>query len=166
MSIVGMVKSQVIAIDKDQPVFNIKSLDDVMATSLSPRRFSTLLLGIFAGIALVIAAVGIYGVISYSVNQSTREIGIRMALGAQRGDVLRLIIGKGMLLAVIGVAVGLIASLFLTKLLDSMLFGVNPRDLVTFASVSLVLSLIAFVACLIPSRRATRVDPMTALRYE
>jgi putative ABC transport system permease protein len=126
----------------------------------------TLLLGIFATLAVVLAAVGIYGVMSYSVTQRSHEIGIRMALGADRSDILKMVVGNGMLLAAIGMAVGLGAAFIAARVLESLLFGVGIRDVTTFISVPLLLAAIAFLSCFIPARRATRIDPMVALRYE
>ena len=153
-------------VDKDLPVYNIKTVADVISESVAPRRLNMLLLAIFASLALVLAAVGIYGVISYSVSQRTREIGIRMALGASHSNVLRLVVGEGMILALIGVGIGVIASFFLTRLMSSLLFGVSATDPITFAAIALLLTGVSIVASLIPARRATRVDPMVALRYE
>jgi putative ABC transport system permease protein len=153
-------------IDKDLPVYNIKTVNDVISESVAPRRLNMLLLGLFAGLALVLAAVGIYGVISYSVSQRTREIGIRMALGASHTSVLRLVVGEGMILAVIGVTIGVVASFFLTRLMSTLLFGVSTTDPITFVAISLLLTSVSMVASLVPARRATRVDPMVALRYE
>jgi putative ABC transport system permease protein len=130
------------------------------------RRFSMLLLGVFAGLALVLASVGIYGVISYTATQRTHEIGIRMALGAERADVLRMVVGHGLRLSLIGIGAGLAAALGLTRLMSSMLFGVRPTDFGTFAAVSLLLAGVAALASYVPARRATRVDPIIALRYE
>jgi putative ABC transport system permease protein len=153
-------------IDKDLPVYNIKAVNDVISESVAPRRLNMLLLGIFAGLALVLAAVGIYGVISYSVSQRTREIGIRMALGASHTSVLRLVVGEGMILAVIGVTIGVVASFFLTRLMSTLLFGVSTTDPITFVAISLLLTSVSMVASLVPARRAMKVDPMVALRYE
>ncbi len=160
------VRAQVLAADKDQPVFNVRPMEQIVSTSIAPRRFTMLLMAIFAAVALVLATVGIYGVMSYSVTQRTHEIGIRMALGAHAADILRLIVKQGLLLALIGVGIGLTGAFILTRLMSSLLFGVDSADLTTFASISLMLTLVAAVASYIPARRATKVDPMIALRYE
>ncbi|HSB12422.1 MAG TPA: ABC transporter permease [Blastocatellia bacterium] len=153
-------------VNRELPLYNIKTVNEVLSDSVAPRRLNMLLLGILAGLALVLAAVGLYGVISYSVSQRTREIGIRMALGASHKSVLRLVVGHGMVLALIGVAIGLIASFFLTRLMSTMLFGVSPTDPITFAAISVLLIAVSAVASLVPARRAMKVDPMVALRYE
>jgi putative ABC transport system permease protein len=137
-----------------------------MAESLSPERFSATLLTLFALIALMLASVGVYGVVSYSALQRTHEIGVRMALGAQRKDVLKLVLGHGAKLAVVGVALGLIGSLLASRLLNTLLFGVSARDPLTLAAVSVLLGGVALLACYIPARRAMKVDPLEALRYE
>jgi putative ABC transport system permease protein len=147
-------------------IFAPKSLEQIVAESLSDRRFSMILLGVFAAVALLLSSIGIYGVISYVVGQRTHEIGIRMALGAQRSHVLRLMLGEGMKMALVGVAIGMAAALGLTQLMASMLFGVSATDPITFGGVALVLTGVALAACYIPARRAMRVDPMVALRYE
>jgi putative ABC transport system permease protein len=165
-SLAASVRGTVWGIDRDQPVSNIRTMEEVLAESISRQRFSTLLLGVFGVVALVLAAVGIYGVMSYSVSQRTHEIGIRMALGAQRRDVLKLAVGQGLKLVMIGVAVGLVASVVLTRVMKTLLFGVSSTDPATFAVISLVLVVAGLLASYIPARRATKVDPMIALRYE
>jgi putative ABC transport system permease protein len=141
-------------------------MEGLLATSIARSRFNTVLLAVFSVVALVMAAVGIYGVMSYSVQQRTHEIGLRMALGAQQGDVLRLVIKQGVILGLIGVAAGLLASFGLTRLIVSLLFEVAATDIRTFAAVATGLFLITLIACYIPARRATKVDPLVALRYE
>jgi putative ABC transport system permease protein len=166
VSMIPAIRSQVFSIDKEQPVFDIMTMDQRIAKSVASSRFVMLLLGTFSILALVLAAVGIYGTMAYLVTQRTQEIGIRMALGAQKLDVLKLVVGKGMILAVIGTVIGLAAALALTRVMQSLLFEVTPTDSPTFVVVSLVLLIVAFIACYIPARRATRVDPLLALRYE
>jgi putative ABC transport system permease protein len=141
-------------------------MEHILSESLSRQRFSMLLLGIFAVVALVLASIGLYGVISYSVTQRTHEIGIRMALGASVSDILKLVVGQGMLLVFIGLGVGLGASLLMTRVMSSLLFNVSTTDPLAFGGISLLLAFVALLACYIPARRATRVDPMVALRYE
>jgi putative ABC transport system permease protein len=160
------IRNQVLSIDKDQPVSDVMTMEQRVAKSVAAKRFVMFLLGAFSVLALMLAAVGIYGVMAYLVTQRTQEIGVRMALGAQKRDVLRLVVGKGMVLAVIGTVIGLIASLALTRLLRSLLFEVTPTDGLTFVIVSAVLLVVALLACYIPARRATKVDPLIALRYE
>jgi putative ABC transport system permease protein len=160
------LKREIQKVDRQQPVFNIRSMEQVFSTTIAPQNFNTLLMGVFAAIALVLASVGIYGVMSYSVQQRTHEIGIRIALGARKDDVVRLVVEEGMLLALVGVAIGLAASLALTRVLSSLLFGVTARDPIVFAGVSMLLVAVALLACYIPARRATKVDPMVALRHE
>jgi len=166
MSLAAAVQREVWAVDKDQPVTNIQTLEQVISDSIAPLRFRTLLLGLFAVVALVLATVGIYGVMAYAVMQRTHEIGIRMALGAQLRDVLKLVIGQGMRLALIGIALGLLAASALTRLVKSLLFGVSATDPVTFVIVATLLAGMALLACWLPARRATKVDPMIALRCE
>jgi putative ABC transport system permease protein len=160
------VREAVWAVDKDQPISNIRTMDHVLAAAVARERFQMLLLALFATLALVLACVGLYGVISYAVVQRTHEIGVRMALGAQPGDVLRLVINQGMLLTLIGMVVGIAGAFAVTRVMNEMLFGVKATDPLTFAGVALVLGVIAFLACYIPARRATKVDPLVALRYE
>jgi putative ABC transport system permease protein len=154
------------AVDSELPVFDVATMQELVYQSMAEPRFNTVLLGIFAVLAFVLATVGIYGVMSYSVTQRTHEIGVRMALGAERVDVLRLVVGQGMRLALMGVVIGLGAALGLTRFLASFLFGIQPTDPMTFLAVSLLLAGVALAASYIPARRATKVDPMVALRYE
>ncbi len=160
------IREVVAAIDREQPITNIKTMNDVVADTVAPRKFNLLLFGLFAAIAALLAALGIYGVMAYSVAERTQEIGIRMALGAPMGSVLGLIIRNGMMLTLIGVAVGLALSAGLTRLMITLLFGVPPRDPLTFAAVSGFVVFIALIACYIPARRAMKVDPLVALRYQ
>jgi putative ABC transport system permease protein len=165
-SMAATVRKAVWDIDKDQPVSNIRTMEEILSESIARQRFSMLLLAIFAGVALVLAGVGIYGVMSYSVAQRTHEIGIRMALGAQTGAVLKLAVGYGMKLVIAGIVVGLIAAFALTRLMATLLFGVTATDPATFTLISLLLIAVAALASYIPARRATRVNPIIALRYE
>jgi putative ABC transport system permease protein len=166
VSMIPVIRNQVLSIDKDQPVSDIMTMEQRLAKAVAPSRFVMLLLGSFSVLALVLAAVGIYGVMAYLVTQRTQEIGVRMALGAQKRDVLQLVVSKGMALAIIGTAIGLIASVALTRLMRSLLFEVTPTDWLTVIISSIVLLTVALLACYIPARRATKVDPLTALRYE
>jgi putative ABC transport system permease protein len=166
LSLATAVRRAVWEVDKDQPVSRIRTMEEIVSESVARQRFSMLLLGIFAALALVLAAVGIYGVMSYSVAQRTREFGIRMALGAQRGDVLKLAVGQGLKLVLVGIVIGLGAAFVLTRVMSSLLFNVSPTDPVTFVIISLILIGVAGVASFIPARRATKIDPMDALRYE
>ena len=165
-NLTAAVRREVRSIDPDQPIADVNTMNDWLANSVSAPRYRTLLLTLFALIALVLASTGIYGVMSYSVTQRTHEIGVRMALGARRFDVLKLIVRQGMGLVVIGVAIGILGAIALTRVLDSVLFDIRPRDPLTFTVVTVVLPLVALLACYIPARRATRVDPLIALRYE
>jgi predicted permease len=165
-NLAAVVRQEVHKMDREQSVANVKTLEEVVSDSVAPRRLSCVLLGIFAGIALVLASVGIYGVLSYLVTQRRHEMGIRMALGAERRDVLNLVVGQGLRLAILGVGIGLAAAFFLTRFLESMLFGVRSTDPLTFVLVPLTLISVALLACYIPARRATKVDPVVALRCE
>jgi putative ABC transport system permease protein len=165
-AITAGIRRIVAELDQDQPVSDVRPLAEVVGLADAQQRFSMLLLGIFAFLAVALASVGIYGVMSYSVTRRTHEIGVRMALGATRRDVLRLVVREGMALATVGTVAGLAAALALTRFLSSLLYGVRPIDPLTFAAVSAVLASIALLACYIPARRATKVDPQVALRYE
>ncbi|MGC1105726.1 MAG: ABC transporter permease [Candidatus Acidiferrales bacterium] len=168
-TVMPAIKNVVYGIGKDQPIYDVRTMQDIASESMSSQRFPMILLEVFAGLALLLAAVGIYGVISYSVSQRIHEIGIRMALGAERRDVFRMVIGQGLWLAVAGLAIGAVAALILTRLLSSftnLLYGVRASDPATFIAVAVVLALVALVACYVPARRATRVEPIEALRYE
>ncbi|MEN3368362.1 MAG: hypothetical protein V7609_505 [Verrucomicrobiota bacterium] len=160
------VREQIWALDRQQPLYNVRTVDQVLAQAIARPRFNMLLISILAGVALVLAAVGIYGVISYSVTQRTHEIGVRMALGANTSDVLKLVVGQGMLLAGAGLAIGLMAAFGVTRIMASLLFGVSATDPVTYLGLAALLGAIAFLACYIPARRATKVNPVTALRAE
>ena len=166
LSVLSAARKEISEIDKDLPVYGVKTLDQYFAQSIGQPHFFTTLLGIFASLALLLAAVGLYGVISYSAVQRTHEIGVRMALGANKGDVLKLVVGQGFKLTLLGVAIGVAGALALTRLLSALLYDVQPTDPATFFTVSLALMCVALLACYIPARRAARVDPMVALRYE
>jgi ABC-type antimicrobial peptide transport system permease subunit len=148
------------------PVFNVSTLDQYMASSVAEPKFSALLLGLFAGLALILSCIGLYGVMSYVVAQRTRELGIRMALGAQTRDVLKLVIRQGIGLTLLGSAIGVAGAVALTRMMKSWLFGVSPTDPLTFAVAALLLTIVALLSCWIPARRATKVDPITSLRSE
>ena len=165
-SLASPIRQQVWAIDKDQPVFGVLSMQEVRSQSVALYSFSSVMLGVFAGIALLLASVGIYGVMAFAVTQRTHEIGIRMALGARASDVLKLVVKHGMTLAVIGVSLGLGGAWALTRFMEKLLVGVAPTDLLTFSVVSACLLGAALFACYLPARRATKVDPLVALRYE
>lgn len=160
------IRNEVRQVDKGQTVTNIRTMDQVLSHSVSQRRFNMLLLSIFAAVAITMSVVGIYGVMSFSVTQRIHEIGVRIALGAQAGNVLRMIVWRGMSLALIGVALGLAAALALSRVLKNLLFEVSPTDSATFTFITLLLVAVALIASYIPARRATKVDPLVALRCE
>ena len=166
MFFVTAVRSQVLTIDRDQPVSEIRTMDDVLEITLGQRRLTMLLLGSFAGVALLLAVVGMYGVIAYSVAQRTQELGIRQALGAQQGDILQLVLSQGLGLALVGVAIGVAGAFALTRVMKNLLFHVTATDPATFVTIALLIMIVALLASYIPARRAMRVDPMVALRYE
>ena len=163
---VGSIRQTLNQISSQQVMYNIQTFEEIISGSLAARRFSMVLLGIFAGLALVMSCVGIYGVISCLAGQRTHEIGVRMALGAERRDVRRMVLAEGASMALVGVAIGLVAAFGLTRLMANMLFGVSAHDPLTLAGVAALLVLVSLAACYIPARRATKVDPMVALRYE
>jgi putative ABC transport system permease protein len=165
-SVIASAAERVWAVDKDQPLSNLRTLDEVMTAGVAQQRFNTLVLGIFAGLGLMLALVGIYGVTSYAVNERTQEIGIRMALGADRAHILRLVLAQGMLPVAVGVVLGVAGALATARFLQSLLFNVQPTDAASYVTVALTLTGVALLACAIPARRAARVDPMVALRYE
>jgi ABC-type antimicrobial peptide transport system permease subunit len=165
-SMEATVRAQVAALDRDLPVFDVSTMDDLRSVSVTAQRMGGTLMTAFAGFALVLAAIGLFGVISYAVSERTHEIGIRMALGADPRQVLRLVVGQGMTLALIGLLVGLPLALGMGRAVGGLLYGVAPNDFATFAGVAVVLAAVAMVSCYIPARRAMRVDPMVALRHE
>jgi putative ABC transport system permease protein len=160
------LRHEVQALDKDQPIYNVRTMDDVVANSLGTRRVSMQLFAVFGCAALLLAAIGIYGVMAYTVTQRTQDIGIRMALGAQTADVLYMVLRQGMTPVLIGIGIGLAGALGLNRVIASLLFGVNAADPMTFVAISLLLGFVALLACYIPARRAASVDPVVALRAE
>jgi ABC-type antimicrobial peptide transport system permease subunit len=166
LSVVGAVRGAVLAIDPNQPISNVSTLEKVVNESIAQRRLNMLLMGLFGGLAMLLSAVGIYGLLSHAVTQRTQEMGIRMALGAQVKDVLKLVLKQGMMLALLGEVIGLVGAFVLTRLIRGLLFGVTPNDSTTFVIVAAVLGVVALLACYLPARRATKVDPLIALRQE
>jgi putative ABC transport system permease protein len=160
------VRAEVQSVDPTIPVFGVRTMDAIVSTFLAERRFALGLLGIFAGVALLLAAIGIYGVMAYTFGRRTNEIGIRMAMGARRSDILKMALTEGAVTIAFGVVAGLLGSLALTRFLESMLFSVNPSDPATFATIAALLAGVTLLACLVPAHRATRVDPLIALRHE
>jgi len=168
-TVMPTIKAAVYGGGSDQTIYDVRMLNEIASDSMSPQRFPMILLGTFAALALLLASIGVYGVISYSVTQQTHEIGIRMTLGAEKRNVFRMVIAKGLRLAAAGLAIGALAALILARVLSSfshLLYGVGAGDPLTFVAVSLLLMIVVVIACYIPARRAARVDPMTALRYE
>jgi putative ABC transport system permease protein len=165
-NLASSIQKELRSMDQEQALFQVRPLEEVISNSLSQRRFNSLLLVIFGALAGLLAAVGIYGVIAYSVTQRTNEIGIRLALGAQQRDVLKMILGQGIKLTLVGIAIGMIAALALTRILSSLLYGVSATDPLTFLGIPLLLTIVALLASYLPARRATKVDPCVALRYD
>jgi putative ABC transport system permease protein len=165
-ALVGAVRNEIRAVDKGIPIYNVKTLDDVVAISAAPRRTPMLLMSSFAGVAMLLAMLGIYGVTAYYITQRTHEIGVRIALGAQMRDVIKLVLTRGVIFALVGIALGVVGAFGLTRYLTTLLFGVPPIDLMTFILVAVLLVVVALLACVIPARRAAKVDPLIALRYE
>jgi putative ABC transport system permease protein len=165
-ALASAVRREVAALDRNIPLTTIRTVDERFTEATAQMRYGALLLVLFAGLALIISQIGVYGVISYAVTARTQEIGIRIALGAQRHDVFKLVVGQGMMLAMSGLAIGLAASFALTRLFKSMLYGISTTDAMTFVVTALLLTAVAILACYIPARRATKVDPIVALRYE
>jgi putative ABC transport system permease protein len=166
VTLANSIRQEVWALDRTIPITEVRTMEQILETARVRPRFNTILLGLFAAVALVLAAVGIYGVLSYSVIQRTHEIGIRLALGAQQCDVLKLVVRQGMILALMGIAIGLAASFALTRLMTGLLYGMSATDPLTFAVIAMLLTFVALLACWIPARRATKVDSIIALRYE
>jgi ABC-type antimicrobial peptide transport system permease subunit len=165
-SMVAAVRGEVQRLDADLPVFNVKTMQDLVGGSLAQPRFRTLLLGLFAGVALILAAIGLYGVIAYAVTQRTNELGVRMALGAQKSDVLKLVVGQGAQLAALGIGIGLALAFPLMRIISRLLFGVNAADPATFAATAFVILLVTVAASYLPALKAIKVDPVVALRSE
>jgi putative ABC transport system permease protein len=166
LALVPFLRQAVLDVDHDVPLDNVMTMDARVSASVAGPRLYAVLLGAFAMLALALAAVGLYGVLSYSVSQRHREFGVRLALGAERGDILRLVVQQGLALTLVGVALGLAGALGVTRFLKTLLFGISPNDPATYAAICALLVAVAFLACWIPARRASRVDPMAALRVE
>jgi putative ABC transport system permease protein len=164
----GAIRNEIRNLEPDAAILNVRTMDDMIAQTPASfmRRFPALLISIFAGVALLLASIGIYGVVSYSVSQQTHYIGVRMALGASPVDILKMVLKQGVLLALLGVGIGVLAALGLMRLLSTLLYQVSTNDVTTFATVTGALFLVALLACYLPARRATKVDPLVALRYE
>jgi putative ABC transport system permease protein len=164
----GAIRNEIRNLEPDAAILNVRTMDDMIAQTPASfmRRFPALLISIFAGVALLLASIGIYGVVSYSVSQQTHYIGVRMALGASPADILKMVLKQGLLLALLGVGIGVLAALGLMRLLSTLLYQVSTNDVTTFATVTGALFVVALLACYLPARRATKVDPLVALRYE
>jgi len=165
-SLIASIRSQIQSVDSEEGPTRIATMTQLLANSVAQPRFNTFVIGLFSALAFILSAIGIYGVISYDVAQRTGEIGVRMALGARRVDVLRMILGHGLALTLGGLVLGIFGALLLTRFLSTLLFDIRPTDLPTYIAASLLLLAVAIAACLIPARRATKVDPLVALRYE
>jgi ABC-type antimicrobial peptide transport system permease subunit len=166
VDVLGPVRKAAEKVQSSAVVYDVRPMEEIVARSIAKQRLTMLLLSVFSGLALILSAVGIYGVISYLTGQRTHEIGVRVALGASSRDVLHLVLGEGLKMTLFGVGIGLAAALGLTRLITKLIYGVNAADPITFAGVALLLTAVALLACFIPARRAMRVDPMMALRYE
>ena len=166
LGVVSAIRETAERVDESAVVYGVSPLEDFVARSIATQRLAMMLLSVFSGLALLLSAIGIYGVISYLAGQRTHEIGVRMALGATSADVLRLVLGEGMRITLVGVGIGIVAALGLTRLITKMIYGVGATDPITFAGVAILLTGVALLACYIPARRAMRVDPIIALRYE
>jgi predicted permease len=165
-ALIGSLRKEIAALDPELPLFEVRAMNDVIRAAVAPRRFSMLLVGLFAGLALILACVGIYGVMAFTVRQRTQEIGIRMALGAGRGEVLRMTLWQGMRLVVMGMVIGTVSALVLTRVMTTLLYQTKPNDPVVFVIVPVTLAVVALVACWMPARRAAKIDPLLALRHE
>ena len=166
LTVASGVRQAVEALDAELPVYAVRTMNDYVSDAVAPNRFALVLIGVFAGVALVLASIGLYGVISYLVRQRTREIGIRMAFGAAGQNIVRLIVAQGMTMAIVGVGIGLAAAFVVTRVIDNLLFGVTATDPITFGGIAALLLAVSVLACYLPARRAMKVDPMVALRND
>jgi len=166
VNIEAAIRDALKQVDPELPVANVRSMTDIVSSSITEQRFETTMMTAFAVLALLLTGIGLYGVLSYQVSQRTREIGVRLALGAQSGDVILMVIKQGLGLTAIGLGLGLLSSIWLTRLISGLLFGIQPTDILTFAGISGLLAIVALLACAVPALRASKVDPMIALRFE